>query len=78
MFAILIGLIAVALTACTSALELAGGHYAVPKAAELRSPLGTNIIYPKLEHCSEKSGWWVFSSYTKCRDMTAEENTTGG
>jgi len=44
-------LICLGVTACTSVANLGNGRYAVPTAAEVRSPFGSNIAFGKLENC---------------------------
>ena len=39
------------LTACTTVVDLGHGRYAVPMAAEVRSPFGSNLVYGKLDDC---------------------------
>lgn len=39
------------LVACTSVVDLGGGRYIVPRAAEVRSPFGTNMGFAMLEAC---------------------------
>jgi len=39
------------ITGCTSVVDLGGGRYIVPRAAEVRSPFGTNMGFAMLQSC---------------------------
>ena len=56
-----LGLIAVAFLTvhCVSYETLPGGKsYAVPIAPEVRSPFGTNTVFPALLECTERIAYW--------------------
>ncbi len=60
-------LLALLLTACTTAFQRADGTYDVPRSTEVRSPFGTNVGFVKLEHCTVKTSRLLFfSDYTNC------------
>jgi hypothetical protein len=64
--------LAILSAACTTVFERADGTFDVPRAVEVRSPLGTNAGFVKLEHCTTKvnkvswSNPFALSTYTNC------------
>lgn len=56
---------------CTSTHELGGGRYAVARAAEIRSPFGTNVVWTWLENCEGRTNpYYLTTDYSDCREVT--------
>lgn len=48
---ILLAMLVLAMSGCTSVYDLGGGRYMVPRQVEVRSPFGTNAGFVMLETC---------------------------
>jgi len=69
---IIMSVMLVLVSACTTVHDLGGGRYIVPRVVEARSPFGTNMGFVMLERCraEQPEGWFTSVRYTQCTAIT--------
>jgi hypothetical protein len=77
---LLMSLVVMLISACTTVHDLGGGRYIVPRVAEVRSPFGTNMGFVMLEACDgvpQEATWSEplasATRYVNCRGVTEWE-----